>query len=49
MRWVDDVARHAYRTPDGVALRFAGQSTTWVELHRRVQALGAWLHERGSV
>src|SRR4051795_8153739 len=45
--WVDHVARHAYRDPDGVALRFEGRTTTWRELHERVGALAGAFAERG--
>src|SRR4051794_23572334 len=45
--WVDHVARHAYRDPDGVALRFEGRSITWSELHERVGALAAAFAQRG--
>src|SRR3954451_17154295 len=45
--WVDAVARHAYREPEGVAIRFEGRSITWSELHQRVGALAAAFAERG--
>ena len=45
--WVDHVARHAYTTPDSVALRFEGESITWVQLHGRVQRLAAAFAARG--
>src|SRR3954454_11443462 len=45
--WVDHVGRHAYRDPDGVALRFEGRSITWSELHERVGALAAAFAHRG--
>ena len=45
--WVDHLARHAYRDPDGVAIRFEGRSITWSELHARVGALAAAFAQRG--
>jgi fatty-acyl-CoA synthase len=45
--WTTQLARHALMQPDQVALRFLGQSTTWVELDRRVTALAGALHRRG--
>jgi fatty-acyl-CoA synthase len=39
--WVDHVARHAYATPDGAAIRFEGATITWAELHERIGALAA--------
>src|SRR4051794_15208200 len=45
--WVDALARHAYRDPDGVALRFEGRSTTWKQLHERVGALAGAFVRRG--
>src|SRR3954449_10972322 len=39
--WVDHLARHAFRDPDGVAIRFEGRTITWRELHERVGALAA--------
>jgi fatty-acyl-CoA synthase len=45
--WVDHVARHAYGNPDGVAIRFAGDSITWASLHERVNRLAAGLAGSG--
>ena len=45
--WVDHVARHAHATPDRVAIRFEGQSTTWATLHDRIQRVAAALHGLG--
>ncbi|HWE87993.1 MAG TPA: long-chain-fatty-acid--CoA ligase [Pseudonocardiaceae bacterium] len=45
--WVDQVARHAHRIPDRVALRFESRSTTWTELDHRVRTLAAGLRDRG--
>ena len=45
--WVTHVARHARQQPHGVALRFAGASTTWADLARRSGALADALHRRG--
>src|SRR4051812_14685478 len=39
--WVDHLARHAFRDPDGAAIRFEGRTITWRELHERVGALAA--------
>src|SRR4051795_12345954 len=45
--WVDHVARHAHATPDRVAIRFEGQSTTWAALDDRVRRLASGLHAQG--
>src|SRR6476646_6611058 len=45
--WVAHVARHAYRDPDGVAIRFEGRTITWRELHERIGALAAAFAQRG--
>ncbi|MGI9126177.1 MAG: fatty-acid--CoA ligase FadD5 [Mycobacterium sp.] len=45
--WVTQLARHALMQPDSTALRFMGQTTTWAELERRVNAVAAALHRRG--
>src|SRR3954469_17442804 len=45
--WVDHVARHAHATPDRVAIRFEGQSTTWAALDDRIRRLAAGLHAQG--
>jgi len=44
--WVNHVERHAHRRPDDVALRFRGETTTWRELHTRVEQLAAALDMR---
>ena len=45
--WVDHVARHAHASPDRVAIRFEGKSTTWGELDDRIRRVAAGLHARG--
>src|SRR5690242_20552465 len=45
--WVAHLARHAYRDPDGVAIRFEGRSITWRGLHERVGALAGAFARRG--
>jgi fatty-acyl-CoA synthase len=45
--WVDHIARHAFATPDEVAIRFLGESITWSRLDDRVQRLAAGLSARG--
>src|SRR3954454_20191287 len=45
--WVDHVARHAHATPDRVAIRFEGESTTWAALDDRIRRVAAGLHARG--
>jgi len=45
--WVDHVARHAHASPDRVAIRFEGQSTTWAGLHDRIRRVAAGLHAQG--
>ncbi|MBE7187080.1 long-chain-fatty-acid--CoA ligase [Jatrophihabitans endophyticus] len=45
--WVNHIARHAHQTPDRIALRFRGESTTWAELHARVTRTAAGLRDRG--
>ena len=45
--WIDHVARHAFRDPEGVAIRFEGRSITWRALHERVGALAAAFAQRG--
>jgi fatty-acyl-CoA synthase len=37
--WTNQLARHALMQPDRSALRHLGQTTTWAELHHRVDAL----------
>src|SRR6185369_13789530 len=39
--WVDHVARHAYASPDAVAIRFEDRSITWSELNERVRRVAA--------
>ncbi len=45
--WVNHLERHAHGRPDGVALRFRGETTTWQELQDRVERLAAALAARG--
>ncbi|WP_347956915.1 fatty-acid--CoA ligase FadD5 [Gordonia aichiensis] len=45
--WNNQVRRHAETTPDRVALRFLGKSTTWRELDDRTHSLAASLLRRG--
>ncbi|QVI28347.1 fatty-acyl-CoA synthase [Mycolicibacterium neoaurum] len=45
--WSNQLSRHALMQPDKTALRFLGQTTTWADLDRRVDALAAALHSRG--
>ena len=45
--WVNHLERHAHGRSEGVALRFRGETTTWRELHTRVERLAAALAARG--
>ena len=45
--WVNHLERHAHGRPEGVAFRFRGETTTWRELHARVERLAAALAARG--
>ena len=45
--WVNHLGRHAHGRPEGVAFRFRGETTTWLELHGRVERLAAALAARG--
>ncbi|MAU84282.1 fatty-acid--CoA ligase FadD5 [Gordonia sp. Z-3] len=45
--WNNQVRRHAFMTPDGPALKFFGQVTTWRELDERTRAFAAALNRRG--
>ncbi|SNW16358.1 fatty-acid--CoA ligase FadD5 [Mycolicibacterium thermoresistibile] len=45
--WVNHLARHALMQPDATALRFMGQTTTWADLHHRVNRLAGALRRRG--
>src|ERR1700759_1095051 len=38
--WADHVARHAFATPDAVAIRYQGESITWARLHDRMRRGG---------
>ena len=39
--WADHVARHAFATPDSVAIRYEGESITWARLDDRVRRAAA--------
>ncbi|WP_336082021.1 fatty-acid--CoA ligase FadD5 [Nocardia sp. SSK8] len=45
--WMNQIALHATTQPDAPALRFLGHTTTWGELHTRVQRLADALARRG--
>jgi fatty-acyl-CoA synthase len=45
--WIDHVGRHAFATPDAVAIRFTGDSITWAQLDDRLHRLAAGLASRG--
>jgi fatty-acyl-CoA synthase len=45
--WVNHIARHVHAKPDAVYLRFEGRSTTWSQLHERVNAIAAAMRQRG--
>ena len=45
--WVNQLERHALMQPNATALRFLGNTVTWVELQRRVSALADALSRRG--
>ncbi|ORI18888.1 long-chain fatty acid--CoA ligase [Rhodococcus sp. 1163] len=45
--WNNQVRRHALMNPDGLALRFLGESTTWRELSDRVARFTDVLSRRG--
>ncbi|MCA2207078.1 fatty-acid--CoA ligase FadD5 [Nocardia rosealba] len=45
--WMNQIAIHATTIPDSPALRFLGKTTTWGELHDRVQRLADALARRG--
>ncbi|HEU5265263.1 MAG TPA: fatty-acid--CoA ligase FadD5, partial [Jatrophihabitans sp.] len=45
--WNAHLERHAFANPDRPALRFAGQTTTWRELHDRVGSLADAMARRG--
>ena len=47
LNWVTQLARHAMMQPDATALRFLGQTTTWAQLHDRVERLAGALYRRG--
>jgi fatty-acyl-CoA synthase len=47
--WVNHVRRHSRHVPDGVALRFAGRSTTWRDLDQQVGSLAAYFVANGVV
>ncbi len=45
--WIDHVGRHAFATPDGVAIRFMGLTITWAQLDARIHQVAAGLAARG--
>src|ERR1700712_535128 len=45
--WLTQLARHASQIPDRTAIRYKGETTTWAQLHERVERLAAALHARG--
>ncbi|HEX7321686.1 MAG TPA: fatty-acid--CoA ligase FadD5 [Mycobacterium sp.] len=45
--WVNQLERHALMQPDAPALRFQGDTVTWVQLRERVAALADALSRRG--
>jgi fatty-acyl-CoA synthase len=47
--WIDHVGRHAFATPDEVAIRFLGESITWAQLDARIHRVAAGLAARGVV
>jgi fatty-acyl-CoA synthase len=47
--WVDHIARHAFATPDEVAIRYLSDSITWAQLDDRVHRLATGLSARGVV
>ena len=47
MTMSDQLARHAHKIPDAVALRFEGAGRTYAELDQRVTRLARALQERG--
>lgn len=45
--WTNQLARHALMQPGATALRHTGHTTTWAELHHRVNRLADALSRRG--
>ncbi|WP_279106174.1 fatty-acid--CoA ligase FadD5 [Gordonia paraffinivorans] len=45
--WNNQVHRHAFMTPDKVAITYRDQHTTWKQLDDRARAFGAALHRLG--
>jgi fatty-acyl-CoA synthase len=45
--WITQLVRHDLMQPNATALRFAGRTISWAELHRRVRGLAGALHRRG--
>ena len=48
MTMSDQLARHARKTPDAVALRFEGAGRTYAELDERVTRLARVLQQAGA-
>ncbi|MDH3061052.1 AMP-binding protein, partial [Gordonia alkanivorans] len=45
--WNNQIKRHAFMNPEGPALKFQGEVTTWKELDERTRAFAAALTRRG--
>lgn len=45
--WASQISRHASERPGDIALRYQEASTTWSELHSRIDSLANWLVARG--
>lgn len=45
--WNNQIRRHAFMTPDTVAIKYLDRATTWRELDERSHAFAAALHRRG--
>jgi fatty-acyl-CoA synthase len=45
--WVNQLERHAYMQPHSTALRFMGNTVTWIDLRDRVAKLAGALSRRG--
>ncbi|MHC3003993.1 AMP-binding protein, partial [Gordonia sp. GN26] len=45
--WNNQIKRHAFMNPEGAALKFQGEVTTWKELDERTRAFAAALTRRG--
>ncbi|RMI31494.1 fatty-acid--CoA ligase FadD5 [Nocardia stercoris] len=45
--WINQIATHATMRPDGLAVRYRGNDTTWRQLHDRFEKLADALSRRG--